>query len=145
MPSFLPALAEAALDPTWSYNMGIFAVGGIAVIASIVSIWSALWGRRRTEVQQPLEVAHAKEFATKHELQRVDQRVTDLDKSVDDRFAAAAHAGSESREKMYLSIRKLEQSTAALERSAELQSAQQVQMDNKLDRLLERFADQKNK
>jgi hypothetical protein len=145
MHPFLPILAEATVDPEWSRNMGLWLVGALSVVSMLVTIWSSVWGKSKTEIQQPLVVEMAKEFATKDELQKVDDRVTALDESVDERFEANAKASSASREKMYLSIRATEQATAALKREAELQSQRQLLMDQKLDRLLERFADHASK
>lgn len=137
-------LAEATVDPDWSHNMGLWLVMIVPTVASLVSIWAVFWGKSKTEIQQPICVELEKEFATKTELQKVDDRVTALDESVDERFAAAAKAGSESREKLYAKINAIGESTAALKREAELQSARQAQMDSKIDRILERFADRKN-
>jgi hypothetical protein len=112
-------------------------LGGAAGFA--VAMRSLL--RKPSSFSRPVEVEMVKDFATKQELQKVDDRVTALDESVDERFAAAARAGAESREKLYNRINIIDATTAALKREAELQSARQLQMDGKLDRILERQAD----
>jgi hypothetical protein len=148
MNSLLPAfhvIAEASLDKEWSYNMGLWLIGALSVVSTAASVWSIFFGKSKTEIQQPLRVEWEKEFATKSELQRVDERVTQLDESVDERFAAAAKAGSDSREKLYTKLNTISETTAALKREAELQSVRQVQIESKLDRLNERFADHASK
>lgn len=115
-------------------------LGGAAGFA--VAVRSLL--RKPSAFPQPIVVEMAREFATKQELARVDDRVTDLAEKTDERFAQAARAGSESREKLYNRINIISSTTSALQREAELQSVRQAQMDTKLDRLLERLADRKN-
>jgi hypothetical protein len=68
------------------------------------------------------------------EIARLDRKIEDLNNKVDVSFEAQRAAGSESREKLYGSIRTIEQNVAALQVSDQLQTQQthEIRQDIKL-------------
>ena len=138
MITVLPILAETTADPGWSFQMQLWIAMAFSVGSCAATIYSSLWGKTKTVVQQPLRVEWEKEFATKDELHETGKRIEDLEKSVAARFDASALAGSQSREKLDGKVSTIGETTAGLKATMEVIHAQMIEISRKIDRLQER-------
>jgi len=79
------------------------------------------------------------QFASHDDVADLEADIRKLEVDFNARDAANAKTSHESREKIYNSIRSLEQSVSALKKENELFNQRLHQMDQKLDRLIERL------
>lgn len=82
---------------------------------------------------------HLASAATKDEMNGVASEIKELRESVDTRFVTAASLSSKSREKMYESIRDLEQKVAAISKENDIQSAQLSEINRDVKQILQRL------
>jgi hypothetical protein len=122
----------------WLVIIAISSVG-----ANIATMVMASRKRQETEVSpQPLIVAMEKEFATKRELEKVEQannqdhrdifsKIGGVDRGATQKLSTEVGA-------IHTRINSIEKSVGGLETATELQNQRLAQMDSKIDRLIER-------
>jgi hypothetical protein len=78
-------------------------------------------------------------YTPREEHEKLERRVENITDEMRSGFEKAAEAASGSRKEIYLSIRKLEQSTATLAEGQRTQGMQLARLDTKMDTLLTRL------
>jgi len=122
-----------------------------AVLAALVRFRKGLVDEVRTQLQagstpspvsispNPLQVQEAVQFTPLAAHEQLTERVEGIRQEVQDRFAEAARASAESRGRIYDLIRENNTKTAGLQAKVEELSPRIVQLDGKIDRILERM------
>jgi hypothetical protein len=123
-------IAQVPLE--WS-QIGIW-LGCLAAVMLMLKLGLDIW-KDHFRTPDPVPPLHDR-YATKREHQELAGRVDSHIHRTDERFAHMSDSGSKSREKIYESLRKLEQNTARLEERTESQNSRMVNMDAKIDRIL---------
>lgn len=129
----LHVLADISVDPA---NPPAGILGWLQCLAWVVGIaGGCLWIWTMLRREPPLH----REFASHADVESLERDIQQLEAYFEARGATNAKTSHESREKIYNSIRALEQSVAALRKENELFNQRLSHMDAKLDRLIERL------
>lgn len=146
-------LPDSGWFPILSVGIGILALVGVAIVLGFLqkfrkSLAAELRNELATsdkpakrEIQTPLVVAEAVEFATKKEHDGLRKEFVDFRDEVRVSFDEAAGTSRQSREKIYNELRRQGEFLAANTKQTELTSQQVSNLDRKIDRILERQAD----
>lgn len=129
-------IAEAMPDPSSYSALGWLLVSGAALLAIFNQGASAIDRFRTKEPNPPLH----KEYATREQHNELSEAVRDMGEAMSSSFAAAAEASRQSREKIYVELRRLGEQQAAACAEAKLTRSRLENIDAKVDRINERRA-----
>jgi hypothetical protein len=131
-------------ETLWYIIGGAVVLGGFLVWTTrgVIALVKEIRGNNEPLLDPPIsEYARRSDVEqVDHKVDMVDRKVQHLSKETDARFKEAALASSASRDKMYGSIRTLEQSSAALIQANEDQASHLARLDEKIDKMPERIA-----